>query len=457
MKEKVTAIFDIGKTNKKFFLVNRDFKEVYREYTNIAEIADEDGHPSEDLMGLQEWIKSVIDRMLPSADFNIEAINFSSYGASLVHLDQDGNVLTPLYNYTKPYEPSLFDEFLGKYGPAERFSMDTGTAGTGMLTSGFQLYWLKKRKPDIFRQINYSLHLPQYLSYLFTGLPISEYTSIGCHTGLWHYGLNDYHPWVYKEGIDRVLPSIVSTETSTKMDYHGKPLKIGVGIHDSSAALLPYVRSLKKPFILLSTGTWNISLNPFTEGGLTTSDVADGCINYMRIDGRPIKASPLFLGNEYNLQVKELSEKFKVSGEFLNKMKFNPDVYQKLSCNFRRMFRWKQLGDENGPGETNILLNSIEEAYHQLMLELITSQAKSIMRVAGTSGINRLYIDGGFTDNPVFVELLALTLKNFKINITDASLGSALGAAIAISDTGLQPGFLKEHYALQKHIPVILK
>jgi ribulose kinase len=121
------------------------------------------------------------------------------------------------------------------------------------------------------------------------------------------------------------------------------------------------------------------------------------------------------------------------------------------------MFRWKQLAEENGPAKTKIRLNNIEAAYHQLMLELVTCQAESIMRVAGTSGINRLYIDGGFTDNPVFVELLALTLKNFRISITDASLGSALGAAIVISASGLQPGFLQEHYALQKHIPLILK
>jgi sugar (pentulose or hexulose) kinase len=450
MREKVTAIFDIGKTNKKLFLFNRHLKEVYREYNIIAEIADEDGYPAENLSGLQDWIKSVLDRLLSSAEFNIESVNFSTYGASLIHLDMEGKVLTPLYNYTKPYESSVLEEFFRKYGPAEPFSLDTGTAGAGMLTSGLQLYWLKKRKPDVFGQI-------QYLSYLFTGAFQSEYTSIGCHTGLWHYGRNDYHPWVYQEGIDRILPPIVSAETSTELNYQGKRLNFGIGIHDSSAALLPYVRSLKKPFILLSTGTWNISLNAFTEGKLTASDVANGCINYMRINGRPVKASPIFLGNEYNLQVNEISGKFGVSPDMHQKVRFNPAIYRRLAGNFRRKFRWKQLEDLNGPVKTEISNDSFEEAYHQLMLELVTCQAESIRRVAGTSGINRLYIDGGFTGNPVFLELLALHLENFEINITDASLGSALGAAIAISGTGLQPGFLTEHYALQKYIPLILK
>ena len=56
-----------------------------------------------------------------------------------------------------------------------------------MLNSGLQLYWLKKTKPEVFKKIKYSLHLPQYLSYIFTGIPLSEYTSIGCHTALWDY------------------------------------------------------------------------------------------------------------------------------------------------------------------------------------------------------------------------------------------------------------------------------
>jgi hypothetical protein len=39
---------------------------------------------------------------------------------------------------------------------------------------------------------------------------------------------------------------------------------------------------------------------------------------------------------------------------------------------------------------------------------------------------------------------------------TDSSLGSALGAAIAISDAKLNSKFLKKNYSLKKHIPFIL-
>jgi L-fuculokinase len=34
-------------------------------------------------------------------DFRIRAVNFSAYGASLVHMGVDGQPVAPLYNYLK--------------------------------------------------------------------------------------------------------------------------------------------------------------------------------------------------------------------------------------------------------------------------------------------------------------------------------------------------------------------
>jgi len=42
-------------------------------------------------------------------------------------------------------------------------------------------------------------------------------------------------------------------------------MKMGFGVHDSSAALIPYLKAQKNPFLLISTGTWSISINPFNK------------------------------------------------------------------------------------------------------------------------------------------------------------------------------------------------
>ena len=456
MKKKVTAVFDIGKTNKKFFLFDKDFKEVHKEYIEFDEIVDEDGFPTENLAALQTWLKEVFNRILEAKEFNIKAINFSTYGASFVHIDEAGQPLTPLYNYLKPLDQSVIDDFFSKYGPKEEFLKKTGCVDLSMLNSGLQLYWLKRSQPEVFKKIKYSLHLPQYLSYIFAGIPLSEYTSIGCHTGLWDYNTKDYHAWVYKEGLDKILPPIVSTETSINMNYNGKRIKIGVGIHDSSAALLPYVRSIRKKFVLVSTGTWSIVFNPFTENPIATEADDGDTINYMRINGKPVKATRLFLGNEYKLQVAKLDKHFGVNDDYHRSVKFDYDIYLEIIKDFKHCYKWEGISDEDMPETTQMAYHKYEHAYHQLMTELVLLQIKCIQKAVGDDDISRIYVDGGFSNNDVYIKLLSHYFRKKKLSTTDASLGSALGAAISISDSKLNSKFLKKNYALKKHVPFII-
>ncbi|TXD82005.1 carbohydrate kinase [Subsaximicrobium wynnwilliamsii] len=457
MKQKVTAVFDIGKTNKKFFLFDEAYQQVHKEYIKFDEISDEDGYPTEDLASLQKWLKQVFNRILATEAYEIKAINFSTYGASFVHLDENGNPLTPLYNYTKQIDQHIIDGFLEKYGPREEFLNTTGCADLSLLNSGLQLYWIKHGKPEIYKNIKYSLHLPQYLSYVFIGIPLSEYTSIGCHTGLWNYEIKDYYDWVYEEGIHKILPPIVSTETSVNMNYNGKRIKIGVGIHDSSAALLSYVRSVKKKFVLVSTGTWSIAFNPFDDDAISKDLEDKEAINYMRINGKPVKATRLFLGNEYKIQVQKLDKHFDVSEDYHRSIKFDYDTYFEIIKDFQHYFKWESITDPDMPSETKIPFDEFEHAYHQLMTELVLLQIKSIKKVIGDDEIKRLYVDGGFSDNEVYIKLLSHYFRDKKLRTTDSSLGSALGAAIAISDSKLNSKFLKNNYSLKKHVPFIVK
>jgi sugar (pentulose or hexulose) kinase len=457
MSIKVSAVFDIGKTNKKFFLFDTHCHEVYREYASFEEIEDEDGYPTEDLAALVHWIKAVFQRILLSQQFEIESLNFSCYGASLVHIDEKGDVLTPLYNYLKPLNDDILDSFYGTYGPKEVFSRITGSQPLGMLNSGLQLYALKYKNPKVFSKVNYSLHLPQYLSYLFTGVPVSEYTSIGCHTGLWDYEKKDYHQWVYQEHIDRILPQIVPTDTTYPIDFAGKTVLVGVGIHDSSSVLLPYVRSVKKPFVLVSTGTWSISINPFANGMLTDQDIRNGCIFNMQIDGRPVKVSRILLGHEYQHQVAALASHYQLPQQFHKQVAFDTDIFMKVRKDAGPLFKWKYLEGVNAPSTTSLPYRDYEHAYHRLLCELVELQVWSIRSAMGEQTIDELYIDGGFTDNEVYITLLTFYLGEIDIYTTHSALGSALGAVIVLKNGTLPPAFLKSNYALKKKLPVKIK
>ena len=222
------------------------------------------------------------------------------------------------------------------------------------------------------------------------------------------------------------------------VNYNGTPLKIGVGIHDSSSALLSYAQNLRKPFLLVSTGTWSISINPFTQGLLTSQDIKQECLFNMRIDGHPVKISRLLLGYEYKHQITQLSRYFGVSFNQHKFVKFNRDIFQNLSKNFNYCFCWENLSDAHMPKETTIIQTNYEEAYHQLMIEMVKLQVKSIESVIGEdTSIKNLFVDGGFSDNDVFMKLLSHYLIGMKLISTSSSVGSALGAAIVMVDSKL--------------------
>lgn len=450
---KVTAVFDIGKTNKKFFLFDENYQEVYKKYVRFEEIEDEDGYPCDNITAIRDWLIAEFQKMYLDDRFDIQAVNFSTYGASFVHIDHQGDLVAPLYNYLKPYPKDILSSFYGKYGDELSFAKETASPPLGMLNSGLQLYWLKKTQPAIFQRIRWSLHLPQYLSFLFTGIPLSEYTSIGCHTGLWNYANQDYHAWVYAEGIDRILPPIVETFASINIRYKEKTIKTGIGIHDSSSALLPYLRADRKPFLLLSTGTWSIALNPFSEEMLTKEDLRQDCLNFMRVDGHTVKASRLFLGNEYKIQLERLLSHFGKSRGYDRKVVFDAKIYQKLQSNFRYCFKLESIEvDKNKLTDTDLsAFDTFETAYHQLLIELVDLQIKSAQRAIGDTTIKKLYIDGGFADNSIYVALLSTYFSEIKMRITRSPLGSALGAAMVISDEKVGKKFLKNNYALKKY------
>lgn len=436
----VTAVFDIGKTNKKFFLFDENLKEIKQEYIKIPLIADEDGFPCEDLSRLTHWVRTKIDEVCACSAYQLKALNFSTYGASFVNVGENGEPVTPLYNYLKDFPEELQKSFFKSY-PEEKNNQETASPTLGMLNSGLQLYWLKKTKPELFAKVYRSLHLPQYISFIMTGKYVSEPTSIGCHTRLWDFNRKDYHQWVKDEGIDRLLPEIVSTTHVFPTEICGQLVNVGVGIHDSSSALAAYLVRTDEPFLLVSTGTWSISLNPFTEEKLSVSDLQNDCLNYLTIHGRPVKASRFFLGNEFDHQLERLNQLFDKSPKYYKTVGPDPQIIQrikedKISNSYypetilRSPFIVSLFPENKWQPES---LGTFEEAYHELVWGLTRIQVASLLLAKGTSSIKKVYIDGGFVHNAVFIELLRHFLQDYTLEFSDLPLGSAYGAALMLT------------------------
>ena len=429
----VIAIFDVGKTNKKLLLFDEQYKLVYEESKQLDEITDEDGFACEDVVALTQWVKDRFDRLLTEKKFEVKAVNFSAYGASFVYLDEELNIIPPLYNYLKPYSPELQKKFYDDHGGEAIVARQTASPVLGNLNSGMQLYRLKYEKPGTYKKIKWALHLPQYLSYILSSAINSDITGIGCHTNLWDFQHNNYHQWVYEEMIDDKLPGVLGCREIA--GYCNDKIPVGVGLHDSSAALIPYLASFREPFILLSTGTWCISLNPFNHSPLTDNELNQDCLCYLSWEGKAVKASRLFAGYEHEQQVKRLSSYFNKPYDYFTSVTCDVEILNKLRPGVKKMIKaddkamvGQSVFAERNPDD----FKNYEEAYHQLITDIVSQQVKSTNLVLKGTDVKRIFVDGGFSKNAIYMYLLAEAFPSVEVYAASVAQASALGAAMAI-------------------------
>ena len=434
MKEKIIAVFDIGKTNKKLILFNYDLKPLSVIEEKFPEITDDDGFPCDDIERIETWIKGSINALIHNDKYDLQAVNFATYGATIVYIGADGKRIGPVYNYLKPIDDKIPEKIYRRHGGQDEFCRRTASPALGMLNSGMQALWIKYSKPAVFSQVRQILHFPQYLSYFLTGKIYSEHTSIGCHTALWDFDEMQYHSWVRNECLDFPLPSEINT--LDEIEIEGKKIKVGIGIHDSSSSLAPYFSASLGKFLLASTGTWCINMNPFNNELLTAEQLDKDCLCYMSITRQPVKSSRLFLGHLHETAVTKLERHFDVAAGTYKTIK--PDF--KLIDSIRARTGGKRFFFGNEPFSRELkekydffVFRSLTEGYHQLMIELFELTVEAIgLVLPENNDIENIFITGGFSKNPIFLKLLAEHYPAKKVFTSEISNATALGAALVI-------------------------
>jgi sugar (pentulose or hexulose) kinase len=303
------------------------------------------------------------------------------------------------------------------------------------------LYRLKQSKPGIFRQITTSMHLPQYAAAVINGHQFSDLTSLGCHTFLWDFRTFDYHGWVQAEGLTSRMAPIVESTRTVEINKDEKIIYSGIGLHDSSAALIPYLVTTSEPFCLISTGTWCIALNPFNRAPLTSGELAQDCLCYLSYLGQPVKASRLFSGHFHDVQVKIIAEAF---GE-IDSENWYKGISADKAKQYTGLHPLRNISIPFEPFDPREFPNSTA-AYVYLIEELVARQVNATKLVL-SGYVKKIYVDGGFSMNPIFMTLLADALPGYQVYTANVIQASALGAALVIhkawNDRPIDPGILK--------------
>ena len=236
--------------------------------------------------------------------------------------------------------------------------------------------------------------------HILTSKVSADITSIGCHTNLWNFQNKKYHRWVKQEGIQVKLPPLLSCEAPA--GCINNTIAVGAGLHDSSSALIPYFAAFQEPFVLISTGTWCITMNPFNHTQLSDYELHQDCLCYLSYQGKPVKASRLFAGYEHEQQIKKLAVHFNKAENYYITVNCDTTILKQL-----HPARSRQVNDDSGAMQQQSAFAerdlqsfaSYEYAYHQLIKDIIEQQVKSTKLVLSDTPVKRIFVDGGFSKN----------------------------------------------------------
>jgi sugar (pentulose or hexulose) kinase len=136
----------------------------------------------------------------------------------------------------------------------------------------------------------------------------------------------------------------------------------------------------------------------------------------LRYDGKPVKASRLFAGYEHEQQANKLASFFNKTVEYYKTVKYDASLSNKIRKNINDLSSF----------------NTYEEAYHALMNEIIIKQVASTNLVLHNSPVKKIFVDGGFSTNEIYMQMLANSYDNIEIYAAIVPQATALGAAIIL-------------------------
>ncbi|MDX9904427.1 MAG: hypothetical protein RB288_10165 [Bacteroidales bacterium] len=324
----VIAVFDIGRTWKRFQLFDKSLNPVQTEEKIIGDVVDSEGHSCDDLPAIENWIKSCLSEVISDSIYRITAVSMAAGDGCLSGLESD---------------------------------------------------------------------LAEILKSAHVGIKSRK-----CHI-----------------------------------------------INSSTVSLIPYLRDTDKTFILISTGTWGIFMNPFDREPLTDAQLEAGNAEIMTVAGQQVKSSRFLLGEIHDRNVAMLDDHFGVTGELYKTIKIKSKKIAKMQANKRgRTFFRHGIPEGYADSEADLThFLTYADAYHQMMYDLV-DECMGAYRLIIPEDDNTeiIYVTGGFARNDTFMRILAARLPEKRVYASTIDYATALGAAMELYseafDAELPPVYL---------------
>jgi len=190
-------------------------------------------------------------------------------------------------------------------------------------------------------------------------------------------------------------------------------------------------------------------MNPFNSEPLTADQLEKDCLSFLSIQQKPVKSSRLFMGHIHDVNVKRLNTLFEMEKSAYKTVALNEDMIRKLSLGSKGKRVFFQDGVPESYVDSTVgkeTFESFEEAYHQLIIDLVDLTEESIKLIIGEKdNTKNIYISGGFSKNPIFLKLMASRFPDKSVFTSEVANATSLGAALVLwkgIDAQYQPSTL---------------
>lgn len=446
-------VFDVGKTNKKILIFNDDLKVVDSLYKNFDSYEDK-GVLFYDSAKIRDWLFKGIKSF--TEKYDIEAVSITTHGATWAAVDEKGEDVIPIIDYTTPVPDSFHEEFYREMGDPKELQRETATPNFGALINpGKGIYFAVKKFPSQMERASHILFYPQYFGFLLTGKVGAEATYAGCHSYLFNFEKKEWSSVAQKLGIKDKLPSsigksweVLGTISPKASELTGLKTTVPVtmGIHDSNSSLLPYLLQVKEEFILNSTGTWCVPMLPGEEVAFKEEELGKTVFYNLSAFNKPVKTA-IFMGGEEFDRYKKIFDRLHGTDNFPD---YDHDLYQQVIENRSRFIQPSVVkGSGQFPdsppgvweGSKFYPLEKIENGdfpeffsdravcFAVIRLSLIAQTVVAFNRAGFEDGMT-IFVEGGFRYNRAYNVMLASYYGKSHLYTTNMEEATAFGAAV---------------------------
>ena len=296
-----TLVFDVGKTNVKFIVLNNDGSILdIRKTDNNSQLMSP--YTAINVDRIWAWFKE--QAKVLSKTYSIDVISISAHGASAALVDlETGELILPVMDYEFDEFPALkpsYDTLRSPY--FETFSPNL----PGGLNLGRQLHYQMSLLNEGERRRASILLYPNYWAWRLTGVASTEVTSLGCHTDLWDPQNNYFSSLAKTVGLADKFPPMIEAwkPVGTVLDRVSRETgldtrcRVMPGVHDSNAGYVPYIDlNSEKRSTVVSTGTWVIAMSLDTP--LENLKEQSDMLANVDISGQPLATARYMGGREF--------------------------------------------------------------------------------------------------------------------------------------------------------------